>query len=202
MCVKDWRNKALALKKRLMILSLSPLALLTIIRNFSFDMPPDNAEKYIQSFVAQNKVLLVVFILCSVWILMAAFSFISLLAFKWTDKHSGYDIKNVNEIEDASLNFFMTMIIPLLIDDVGSIQGAITFFIIVIMMRALLEKTSLFYANPVLAILDYRVYSFSFQENEDYKDGEYIGISYKRISKCATIEYKEISDGVFYIKEL
>lgn len=202
MCVKDWRNKALALKKRLMILSLSPLALLTIIRNFSFDMPPDNAEKYIQSFVAQNKVLLVVFIFCSVWILMAAFSFVSLLAFKWTDKHSGYDIKNVKEIEDASLNFFMTMIIPLLIDDVGSIQGAITFFIIVIMMRALLEKTSLFYANPVLAILDYRVYSFSFQENEDYKNDEYIGISYKGISKCATIEYKEISDGVFYIKEL
>lgn len=190
------------LKKHLMILSLSPLALLTIIRNFSFDIPPDDVEKYIHSFIAQNQVLLVVFILCSVWILMAAFSFVSLLAFKWTDKHSGYDIKNMKEIEDASLNFFMTMIIPLLIDDVGSIQGAITFFIIVIMMCALLEKTSLFYANPVLAILGYRVYSFSFQENADYKNDQYIGIAYKRICDDATIEYKEISDGVFYIKEL
>lgn len=192
----------MTMKKHLMILSLSPLALLTIIRNFSFDMPPDNVEKYIQSFITQNQVLLIVFTLCSVWILTAVFSFIFLLAFKWTDKHSGYDITNVKEIEDASLNFFMTMIIPLLIDDVGSIQGAITFFIIVIMMCALLEKTSLFYANPVLAILGYRVYSFSFQENTDYKNDEYIGIVHKKISKDATIEYKEISDGVFYIKEL
>lgn len=70
------------------------------------------------------------------------------------------------------------------------------------MMCALLEKTSLFYANPVLAILGYRVYSFSFQENTDYKNDKYIGIAYKRISDDATIEYKEISNGVFYIKEL
>ena len=51
------------------------------------------------------------------------------------------------------MNFFMTMIIPLLIDDVGTIQGAVTFLIIVVMMCALLSKTHLYYANPVLAIL-------------------------------------------------
>lgn len=165
-------------------------------------MPQDDTEKYFQSFIAQNQILLIVFLLCFVWILAAVFSFVSILAFKWTDKHCGYDIENVKEIEDASLNFFMTMIIPLLIDDVGSIQGAITFFIIVIMMCALLEKTSLFYANPVLAILGYRVYSFSFQENADYKTNKCIGIVYRKISGSEPIEYKEITDGVFYIKEL
>ena len=29
------------------------------------------------------------------------------------------------------MNFFMTMIIPLLIDDVGTIQGAVTFLILI-----------------------------------------------------------------------
>lgn len=38
------------------------------------------------------------------------------------------------------MNFFMTMIIPLLIDDVGTIQGAVTFLIIVVMMCALLSN--------------------------------------------------------------
>lgn len=76
-------------------------------------------------------------------------------AFRWTDKKQGYQLSSFVEKEDASLNFFMTMIIPLLIDDVGTIQGAVTFLIIVVMMCALLSKTHLYYANPVLAILGF-----------------------------------------------
>ena len=47
--------------------------------------------------------------------------------FRWTDKKQGYQLSSFVEKEDASLNFFMTMIIPLLIDDVGTIQGAVTY---------------------------------------------------------------------------
>lgn len=59
------------------------------------------------------------------WILAAIISFISFTAFRWTDKKQGYQLSSFVEKEDASLNFFMTMIIPLLIDDVGTIQGAV-----------------------------------------------------------------------------
>lgn len=66
-------------------------------------------------------------ITCATWILAAIISFISFTAFRWTDKKQGYQLSSFVEKEDASLNFFMTMIIPLLIDDVGTIQGAVTF---------------------------------------------------------------------------
>ena len=51
--------------------------------------------------------------------------------FRWTDKKQGYQLSSFVEKEDASLNFFMTMIIPLLLDDVGTIQGAVTFLILI-----------------------------------------------------------------------
>ncbi len=43
--------------------------------------------------------------------------------------------------EDAILNFFLTLIIPLLVDDVGGIQGALTFVAIVILICLLLYRT-------------------------------------------------------------
>lgn len=68
-------------------------------------------------------------------------------------RNKGIRLSSFVEKEDTSLNFFMTMIIPLLIDDVGTIQGAVTFLIIMVMMYAMLSKTHLYYANPVVAIL-------------------------------------------------
>ena len=58
-------------------------------------------------------------------------SIISFTACRWTDKKQGYQLSTKVEKEDASLNFFMTMIIPLLLDDVGTIQGAVTFLILI-----------------------------------------------------------------------
>lgn len=147
----------LSLKHKLMLQSLSPLAFLTIVRNFKFTPVSELAENqsYWGEFVRLNNVLIVVFLLCATWILAAIISFISFTAFRWTDKKQGYQLSSFVEKEDASLNFFMTMIIPLLIDDVGTIQGAVTFLIIVVMMCALLSKTHLYYANPVLAILGF-----------------------------------------------
>lgn len=122
----------LSLKHKLMLQSLSPLAFLTIVRNFKFTPVSELAENqsYWGEFVRLNNVLIVVFLLCATWILAAIISFISFTAFRWTDKKQGYQLSSFVEKEDASLNFFMTMIIPLLIDDVGTIQGAVTFLII------------------------------------------------------------------------
>ena len=184
----------LSLKHKLMLQSLSPLAFLTIVRNFKFTPVSELAENqsYWGEFVRLNNVLIVVFLLCATWILAAVISFISCTAFRWTDKK-----------EEASLNFFMTMIIPLLIDDVGTIQGAVTFLIIVVMMCALLSKTHLYYANPVLAILGYRVYEVTFKSNPDFNNEVCLAVVKGGFLKNpSTVEYKVINDTVLYMKEM
>lgn len=195
----------LNLKHKLMLQSLSPLAFLTIVRNCSF-MPVGELtanQTYWGEFVHLNKVLIVVFLLCTAWILAAVISFISFTAFKWTDKRQGYQLSSFEEKEDASLNFFMTLIIPLLIDDVGTIQGAITFLIIVVMMCALLSKTHLYYANPILAILGYRVYEVQFKSNPDFGGERCLAVVKGSLSKSVgSVEYKVINDTVLYMKEM
>lgn len=195
----------LILKYQLMLQSLSPLALLTIIRNFSFTQPGVASEdilEYLIEIFHKNTILTIVMVLCSVWLLGAVISWISFAAFKWTDKKRGYELMDIVEKEDASLNFFLTMIIPLLIDDVDTIQGAITFLIIVVLMCVLLGRTNLFYANPVLAIFGYRVYEFTFKDNYIYKKERCIGVCKGKISKSPqSFEYKPIIDSVIYIKE-
>jgi hypothetical protein len=114
-----------------------------------------------------------------------------------------YQLSSFVEKEDASLNFFMTMIIPLLIDDVGTIQGAVTFLIIVVMMCALLSKTHLYYANPVLAILGYRVYEVTFKSNPDFNNEVCLAVVKGGFLKNpSTVEYKVINDTVLYMKEM
>ena len=195
-----------SLKKMLMLQSLSPLALLTIIRNFSFTLPVGEFKTFyemIPVFIKENIVLIVVMIFCLFWIIAALISYFWFSVFKWTDKKRGYEIKDVHEEEDASLNFFMTMIIPLLIDDVYTLQGALTFAIIVFLMCALLEKTKLFYANPVLSLLGYRIYTFSFVDNSEYDEKTCIGVVQSQLGDTpVSIEYKSIDGNVLYVKEI
>ena len=185
-----------------MILSLCPLAFLTIIRNFSFvTTNTAGVALSIPEFLCVNKILLVVILCCLLWMMVSVEVFIEFNAFKWSDKKSGYEIKILDDKEDASLNFFLTLIIPLLLDDVDSIQGAITFAVLVLLICLLLFRTSLFYANPILAMFGYRVYTFKFSDNPELPDECYIGLSNGTISDNS-IEYKKITDKIIYIKEM
>lgn len=191
------------MKTKLMIQALSPLALLTIVRNFSFKIMSETGEKLCgKAFLKENVVLLCVLFFCLFWVLISVFFYISFAAFRWTDKKSGYEITSIEEKEDASLNFFMTLILPLLIDDISTIQGAITFALIILFLSILLYQTKLFYANPILAILGYHIYSFQFKHNSKYANCIYMGVCHGRISGENTIEYKAISGNVLYIREM
>ena len=189
------------MKFKLMIQSLSPLALLTIIRNFCFvTMNENGVELSFCDFVQTNWILLMILSLCLCWLLGAAICFFSFGAFRYTDKKTGFTVKNVIEREDAGLNFFMTLVLPLLIDDVASVQGALSFLVIVTMILILLSKTNLFYANPILSILGYRVYEFSFDNNSEFSNEVIIGIAHGKIEDQQCIEYKKINEKVLYVK--
>lgn len=189
------------MKIKLMIQSMSPLALLTIINNFSFQTHAlDGTLLSCEDFIKNNAVLLFVMIFCAIWVILGILFYISFGAFRWTGKRGGYSICSVNEDEEASLNFFLTLIIPLLLDNVAEWQGAITFFVIILIICLLLYRTRLFYANPILAVLGYHVYEFVFEENAEYGQEKHIGLCKGTANEGQTIEFKKITDKVFYIK--
>jgi len=190
------------LKQKLMALSLSPLAILTIVSNFSFITTAHNGIQKLTpcEFISVNIVLLLVIFICGLWILYSVYGMIYFSLFRYTDNDDGYTIIDVNEKEDSSLNFFMSLIVPLLIDKVNTPQGASTLFIIVVLLCRLLAQTSLFYANPVLAILGYRLYEFKFSSNKKYGRSVCIALCRSKLSENQLIEFKHISDRVFYVR--
>ena len=82
-------------------------------------------------------------------------------------------------------SYFVTFTLPLLIDDVNTIRGFAVFVLLLSMLILLIARSDLFYQNPVLATLKYKVFRFKFvnpYNDIELKDKTYIGI-YKDISK-------------------
>jgi len=65
------------------------------------------------------------------------------------------------------------------------------------------SKTHLYYANPVLAILGYRVYEVTFKSNPDFNNEVCLAVVKGGFLKNpSTVEYKVINDTVLYMKEM
>nr|WP_315441828.1 hypothetical protein [uncultured Treponema sp.] len=193
------------MKIKLMIQSLSPLALLTIIRNYTFIWTDDLGNKYnIKQILSNNSFLLIVDLVCLLWILLSIWFFVEFKAFFYANTQEGDTITIHKEKTDESLNFFITLILPLVIDNVGTWQGMTVFFIILIMICILLAKTNLFYANPILTILGYHIFEFTFDKEEIT---QCICICDKKSSsillekeKIAPV-YRQITTNIYFIKE-
>lgn len=193
-------STSFGMKTRLLIQSLSPLAFLTFVKNFPFTTIGNVGNNLsLLEYVMQNPVLSAVEGTCFLWIFLSAWYFIEFKAFTWADKKSGYEIKCVKDRDENSLNFFITIIVPLLINDAGTLNGALTLGLIVLFLCFLLYNTKLFYSNPVLTVLGYRFYEFQFKENSEIQ-GICVGISRNAVKDDSVIEYKQISDNVFYIR--
>ena len=188
------------MKCKLMIQALRPLALLTIIKNFSF-IVRDECGKNLDtaSFISANLPLLIILAICVVWILFAAAAFLWFNSFRFSDRKGGYTIKIKCKKEEDSLNFFMTLILPLLIDDVNTWQGAILFIVIIALIWGLLASTNLFFANPILSILGYRCYEVFFPESKEKSKKDYIAITRGDFDDTHNTEYKEITDEVLFV---
>ncbi len=189
------------MKKQLMIQSLSPIAFLTIIKNWCF-VTKDEAGVglSIKEFISANLPLLCTMLVCAIWCILAIIFIISFNAFKYADRKQGYSVATVEKKEDASLNFFFTLILPLLIDNINTWQGVITFFSILIFTWLLMAKTRLFYANPVLSILGYHVTEIVFIDSEEKGTGTYMAISHGEIDDKHNVEYKDITQDVLFVK--
>ncbi len=189
------------MKRKLMVQSLSPLALLTVIRNLRINLYDKNGLILSGGqIVKDNLTLIIVLSVCCIWLLFSIIYYFEFKAFKWVDRVGGYEVANVRAKDEESLNFFLTIIIPLLIDDVETVQGALTFMTIVLILCILLYRTKLFYANPVLAMLGYHFFELCFVDNPDYPEKCFVIAQTEGVKDGDVVEYKQISGRVIFVK--
>ena len=91
----------------------------------------------------------------------------------------GEKIKVGENISDVSVTFFVTYVIPLLMDDLDSTRGILLFLCVLSMMLLMMRNTQLCYQNPILSMAGYRIFRFTFEETIDaeLKGKECIGVT-------------------------
>lgn len=107
-----------------------------------------------------------------------------------------------SEKKDSGATFFVTFLLPLLVDDVSTPQSLISFVALIAMMMYFLMQSNLYYQNPVLAALRYKVFEFRFSctsRDDVEKNRVYIGMSKGALPSAKAIKRKYIADDVYLI---
>jgi len=150
-------------------------------------------------FIDENVLILFLLLACLLWCLISIFLYIYFKFMVSFGGKGGYTISEISEDKEAGLNFFLTLILPLLIGDLNEWQNAATFVLLFIIIFILLMRTDLFYANPVLTLLGYHVYKVTFKDNPNII-GQCTIVATGEINKKSTIEYKKIAENVWFSK--
>lgn len=69
-----------------------------------------------------------------------------------------FEVTQIESVEYEHLTFLATYVVPLISFDFGSGRQLIVLGLLLIAMGAIYVKTDLFYANPSLALLGFRIY--------------------------------------------
>lgn len=200
------------LKCKLIIQSFAPLYFLVLIKYFDYHILV-NGKKFFQGlFHGDFSVLLKVYgnqyfgvflisVLSISWIISAVIAF-------WQFKEvqmsgfidAGDKIEIDEQLTDSGVTFFMTFVFPLLLDDLTTIRGFVLFMGILILVFLLLWKTNLYYQNPILTILGYRVYRINFLEETGRNYNlKYIAISKEALDASKIVKWKYIADDVLLV---
>lgn len=110
-----------------------------------------------------------------------------------------YRIKKIKNENYEYLTFLTTYIIPLICIDLSSIRYVLVLAILLILIGFIFIKMDLYYGNPTLALLGYRLYRAEIDQI-DNQDGIVV-ISRDRLSSGSSIEWMEVSDNIWFVKE-
>lgn len=110
-----------------------------------------------------------------------------------------FEIKKLEDINYEHLTFLATYVVPLISFDFGSGRQMIVLGLLLVMMGAIYIKTDLFYANPSLALLGFRIYRAS----GSFKNGEREGIiliCQGRLAEKQKVAYIKLDDRIYYVR--
>ena len=168
----------------------------------SFDHNLKNALAAVKSYEFLGD--FVVSALCVLWIVGAAAVWISFQHFQTVNFDSyGEKIQVSEDVPEGGASYFVTFVLPLMIDDVNTLRGFIVFSLLLFMIILLIIRSNLFYQNPVLTILKYQVFRFTFSNPHldiNAASKTYIGITRGPVVNADTvIKRKYIAGNAFLI---
>jgi hypothetical protein len=109
-----------------------------------------------------------------------------------------FEITKIENIDYEHLTFLTTYIVPLVCFNFDNIRYEIVLAILLVVIGAIYIRTDLFYANPTLAILRFRIYKVS----GSFRNGEtreaIILICREKLDIKDRVKYIKIDERIYY----
>jgi hypothetical protein len=151
------------------------------------------------SYLAKNNIIP---IFCVFAILIGLISFLDFRFQTQGTPELSFKIKESENIDYEHLTFLTTYIIPLVCFQFENFRYIITFIIILFVIGLIYIRTDLFYANPTLAILGFRIYKVSgeFRNGEIRRDR--ILITKNVLNTDDRIKYFKLDERIYYASKI
>lgn len=202
------------LKWLLIIQSFTPLFLLLIIKYwdwnicklvsefFNFIVSGNVKEAIFKSFKNEELLRLMFIFICAILLVAGILIYLyfnKVQTVGFTDRAEKISVSN--DTTETSAAFFVSYVMPMLLEDIIELKGFLCFVIIMMLLIMLMRNTNLYYQNPILAVLGYKTFGFKFSETSDsvLEGKEYIAITRGNIDETKIIKRKYIADNVFLI---
>ena len=139
-------------------------------------------------------------ILCVVCLLIGAIAYFDFLFQIKGSTNIPCKVEEVENIDYEHLTFLTTYIVPLVCFNFSDTRYIVVLGLLLIIIGIIYIRTDLFYANPTLALLKFRIFkvSASFKKSE-LKKGIII-ISREEIKKDQRVNYIKLDDRIYYGK--
>lgn len=111
-------------------------------------------------------------------------------------------IMEIENIDYEHLTFLTTYIIPLVCFQFENLRYILTFIIILFVIGLIYIRTDLFYANPTLAILGFRIYKISGEFRKGEIRTEKILITKNKLQLNDRIKYFKLDEQIYYASKI
>lgn len=186
-------------KIKLYIISLWLLFILVLIVTIDVPLCFKNGCSYIGTVELLSRNIIAI-----VAMMLILLGFFFLLQFKYKISGSKLGGLRVIQIENRNyehLTFLSTYIIPLIAFDLTKIKYIIVLFVLLFAIGCMYIKTNLFYTNPTLALLGYKIFKANVKFKDETSD-EIILITTQSIEVGNVLSYLPITKDIFYVRVL
>ena len=111
------------------------------------------------------------------------------------------EIIKIDDINYESLTFLITYIVPLVCFNFENIRQCLVLTVLLCAIGVIYIKTDLFYANPTLALLQFRIYKTTIKLRDGKTKDDIILICREKLSLHSYIKYIKLDEHIYYAKQ-
>lgn len=181
----------------LFFLSLWLLFILAII--ITVDIPICFSENW--EFIGYKELLSrnIIPLICIISLLIGVYSYYDFTHKLKDAVQVPFKVQKIESINYEHLTFLTTYIIPLVCFNFQDLRYQVVLVVLIFVIGTIYVKTDLFYANPTLALLNFKIYKVNGRFKEGERD-DIIIITRKEVKFDDRCDYIKLDNRIYYAK--